>query len=434
MSGPGAATSARGVALEAVLRVCEEGAYSSRVVPALLGRSGLDRRDRAFAAEIAYGTLRRLLALDWAIGQRASRPLQRMGPRARAVLRIGAYQLLVAGIPAHAAVAESVGLAGDRERGFVNAVLRRLAAEPPAWPQGQDDASISVRTGMSAWAIRELRRVLRQPDEVEVAAAGFAERGPLSLHVNRCRTSPGELRDRLEAGGVASAPGRVNETCLLVDRGDPTGFPGWAEGLFAVQDQASAFVAEAVGASEGDRVLDACAGPGGKAAGLACAVGPAGLVVAADLHPGRARLVREGSARLGLRPSVMAMDACRPAVVAGFDRVLVDAPCSGLGSARRRPELLWRARKEELSSLARLQVAIVASVTDLLRPGGRLVYAVCTFPRAETDAAADAIVRHRPDLHPIAIEGPDGSGERVRLWPHLHGCDAMFVAAFERGR
>jgi 16S rRNA (cytosine967-C5)-methyltransferase len=114
--------------------------------------------------------------------------------------------------------------------------------------------------------------------------------------------------------------------------------------------------------------------------------------------------------------------------------VLVDAPCSGLGSARRRPELLWRARKEELSSLARLQVAIVASVTDLLRPGGRLVYAVCTFPRAETDAAADAIVRHRPDLHPIAIEGPDGSRERVRLWPHLHGCDAMFVAAFERGR
>jgi 16S rRNA (cytosine967-C5)-methyltransferase len=434
VSGSGAGTSARSVALEAVLRVCEEGAYSSRVVPALLGRSGLDRRDRAFAAELAYGTLRRLLPLDWAIGQRASRPVERMGPRARAILRIGAYQVLVAGVPAHAAVGETVGLAGDRERGFVNAVLRRLAAEPPAWPVGEDDASVSLRTGMAPWAIRELRRVLPDPGETEEAAAAFAERGSLSLRVNRCRSTVPQMRDRLEAAGIVSVPGRVSEACLLVDGGDPTELPGWADGMFAVQDQASAFVAEAVAASEGERVLDACAGPGGKAAGLACAVGPGGLVVAADLHPARAGLVREGARRLGLRPSVVAMDARHPAVIAGFDRVLVDAPCSGLGSARRRPELLWRARKEDLSSLARLQVVIVTGVAELLRPGGRLVYAVCTFPRAETDAAADAILRHRPDLHPITLRGPDGPQERIRLWPHRHGSDAMFVAAFERGR
>jgi 16S rRNA (cytosine967-C5)-methyltransferase len=117
----------------------------------------------------------------------------------------------------------------------------------------------------------------------------------------------------------------------------------------------------------------------------------------------------------------------------GFDRILVDAPCSGIGSARRRPELLWRARKDELAGLARLQVGIATAAAGLLRPGGLLVYSVCTFPRAETDAACDALVRRAPQLEPVEIAGPDGPAERIRLWPHRHGCDAMFVAAF-RGR
>ncbi|HXF73566.1 MAG TPA: hypothetical protein VNO79_13290, partial [Actinomycetota bacterium] len=137
-------------------------------------------------------------------------------------------------------------------------------------------------------------------------------------------------------------------------------------------------------------------------------------------------------ARLGVRALVLAQDARRPALREGFDRALVDAPCSGIGAARRRPELLWRPRRQELAGLARLQVAIAAAVAGLLRPGGRLVYSVCTFPRAETDAACDALLRHRPDLEPAAVDGPDGPAPRVRLWPHRHGTDAMFVAAFRR--
>ncbi|HXF37274.1 MAG TPA: hypothetical protein VNO17_08855, partial [Actinomycetota bacterium] len=129
---------------------------------------------------------------------------------------------------------------------------------------------------------------------------------------------------------------------------------------------------------------------------------------------------------------LLAQDAARPALREGFDRVLVDAPCSGIGAARRRPELLWRPRREDLSSLARRQVRIAAGAASLLRPGGRLVYSVCTFPRAETDAACDALLRHRPELEPVPIAGPDGERVRVRLWPHRHGTDAMFVAAFRR--
>ena len=154
--------------------------------------------------------------------------------------------------------------------------------------------------------------------------------------------------------------------------------------------------------------------------------------MAADLHPQRADLVRAGAARLGLHPRVLAADATVPALRGGFDRVLVDAPCSGIGAARRRPELLWRPRKDELSRLARLQVGIAVASTDLLAPGGRLVYSVCTFPRAETDAACDAIVRHRPELEPATIEGPNGDAPRIRLWPHRDGTDGMFVAAFSR--
>jgi 16S rRNA (cytosine967-C5)-methyltransferase len=154
--------------------------------------------------------------------------------------------------------------------------------------------------------------------------------------------------------------------------------------------------------------------------------------VAGDASPARLALVRRTLDRLGLEATLLVQDGRRPAVREGFDAVLVDAPCSGIGAARRRPELLWRPARTELSGLARLQVGIATAAAGLLRPGGRLVYSVCTFPRAETDAACDAILRRAPFLRPLPIPGPDGPAERVRLWPHVHGTDAMFVAAFTR--
>jgi 16S rRNA (cytosine967-C5)-methyltransferase len=422
---------ARSVALEAVRRVVDEGAYSNRLVPALLARSGLDRRDRAFAAELAYGTLRRLVPVDRAIAARASRPVERITPGARHALRLGAYQLLFAGIAPHAALNETVALAGPRERGFVNAVLRRLADDPPPPPAGAGDDDVAARTGLARWAVRELRRLVG--DEAEEAAAALASPAPLTLRVHTCRSTVDAAAARLRAAGHDVHPGAVDPDCLVVPGGgDPSSMPGFREGHLAVQDQASAFVVRTLAVEPGDRVLDACAGPGGKAAFSACLAAPDGTVVAGDVHPARARLVAEAARRLGARVLVLAQDATAPALRGGFDRVLVDAPCSGIGSARRRPELLWRVPRERLSSLARLQVAIATSAAGLLRPGGRLVYAVCTFPRAETDAACDAILRHRPDLVPVETEGPDGPGLRHRLWPHRHGTDGMFVAAFER--
>ena len=326
-----------------------------------------------------------------------------------------------------------MGVVVPRERGFVNAILRRLAKEPPEPPAGADDHAVSLRTGMADWAVKELRKLVG-PEEVERAALAFGERGPLTLRVNTCRATVDRVMDALRSAGLEPEIGRIHHECLLLRGGDPTSLPGWEQGWFSVQDQASAFVVDALAPEAGDRVLDVCAAPGGKTAFIACRVGEEGRSVAGDLHPDRTALIPTGLERLGLHALVLVQDAITPAVRGPFDRVLVDAPCSGIGASRRRPELLWRARREELSRLARLQVEIAAAAADLLRPRGRLVYSVCTFPRAETDAACDAILRHRPDLVPVETPGPAGSDPalRHRLWPHRHGTDGMFVAGFQK--
>jgi 16S rRNA (cytosine967-C5)-methyltransferase len=429
----GGRATARRVALEVVLRVAEEGAYSTIALSAALERSGLPERDRRLAADLAYGTLRRVLPLDRAIARAAGRPVEALDPEARALLRLGAYQVLFTRIPPHAAVSETVALAPLRLRGLVNAVLRRLAVEGAPPPEGADDEAVAARTGLVAWAVSELRRLL-PPDQVEEAAAALASPADLCLRVNTCRVGVEEVERALREAGHEVRRGAHHPEVLRLPPTAPARLPGYAEGWFAVQDEASALVGSAVGAGPGERVLDACAGPGGKATHLACAVAAEGLVVGADLRPSRAALVARAARRLGVRVAVVVQDARRPAVRGPFDAVLVDAPCSGLGAARRRPELLWRPKKERLSELARLQVAILVGSAELVRPGGRLVYAVCTFPRAETEAAVRAFLARRPDFEPAPVPGPGGPAPAHRLWPHLHGTDAMFYAGFRRAR
>jgi 16S rRNA (cytosine967-C5)-methyltransferase len=422
---------ARSVAIDVVRRVTDEGAYSNLALSRTLSRAGLDERDAALATELAYGTLRRRVPIDRALAPLLDRPLDTAPKPARAALRVGAYQLRYTRVPPHAAVSETVALADPRHRGFVNAVLRRLANARPDPPSGSDDESVALRTGLAEWAVRELRRVVGD-DDVEDAAASLARPAGVAIRTNTCATTVDGLERALADAGIRAVRGAVHADSLIVEHGAPSRLPGFDEGRFMVQDQASSFVVAALDPQPGDRVLDVCAAPGGKATHAACLAGPDGLVVAADVSLTRLEFVRANAERLGIRTLALAQDGRRPAIRAGFDRVLVDAPCSGIGSARRRPELLWRARKDELSGLARLQVGIATAAAGLLRPGGRLVYSVCTFPRAETDAACDAILRRAPGLEPVEIAGPNGPAERVRLWPHRHGCDAMFVACFRR--
>jgi transcription termination factor NusB len=242
----GRKASARELALRVIRRVTEEGAYSNLALAAELRRSSLPPRDRAFAADLVRGTLRRLLPLDRAIASASSRPLAAVDPPALALLRLGAYQLLEAGVAPHAAVGETVALASGRHRGFVNAVLRGLADHPPEPASDDDDDAVSLRTGLSPWAVGELRRLL-PPEEVEPAAHALGSPASLSLRVNRCRTEPGRVMAALRDAGLEPAPGRLHPDAVLVAGGVVAEFPGFAHGWFAVQDQASMLVAAAAG-------------------------------------------------------------------------------------------------------------------------------------------------------------------------------------------
>ena len=422
--------SARALALRVIRRVVESGAYSNLALAPALRESKLSARDRQFAAELVYGTLRRKLILDAEIARASTRSLRRIDPEAVALLRLGAFQLRDTRVPVHAAVGETVGLSGPRHKGFVNAVLRNLAATPPERPEGATAADISARTGLQPWTVEELGKLL-PAGEVEPAAAALASPAALCLRTNSCRTTPEQLIRALKE--FAPQPGRLHPDVVQISSAVPSLLPGYQEGWFAVQDESSVVVAAAVEPMPGERILDACAGPGGKAAHLACTVGPTGTVVAADARFHRVELVVRSAERLGVRLSPLVQDAAQPSLRAErFDAVLVDAPCSGVGAARRRPELLWRPEKAQLAGLARLQVSILAGVADQVKPGGRLIYSVCTFPRAETDAAVRAFLAKRPDFEPADVPGPDGPAPVHRLWPHRHGTDAMFFAGFRR--
>lgn len=420
--------SARAVALELVRRVADEGAYSNVLLPALLRRSGLSARDRGLATELGYGTLRRLIPIDGRLADLVERPLDRAPPLARAALRIGAYQLLHTRIPGHAAVGETVELVPTSQRGFVNAVLRSLSTAAPPAAGGTGDGAVAMRTGLAAWAVTELRRLVG--DEAEAAAAALASPAPLTIRSNPCAVPIEELERALRAAGHLPERGAIHHGSMAVPGAVPTELPGFADGWFAIQDQASAFVVDVLDPQPGELILDACAGPGGKASDIACR---SGSVVAADHTEGRVRLVKQTADRLRLSTRLLVQDAATPALRDGFDRVLVDAPCSGIGAARRRPELLWRPLKRDLSRLAQLQVRLALGAASLLRPGGILVYSVCTFPRAETEAVCDALLRQAPFLRPDPFTDPEGKqSERARLWPHRSGTDAMFVARFRR--
>jgi 16S rRNA (cytosine967-C5)-methyltransferase len=422
-------SNARAVALEVIRRVTDHGAYSNLLLPALLGRSRLSPRDRQLATELAYGTLRRLVRLDHALGRLLERPLTDAPPAARGALRVGAYQLLFTRIPDHAAVSETVALVEPGQRGLVNAVLRRLAKEgAPPPPTGATPRSVGLRTGLATWAVEELRHVLGE--EAESAAEALAEPAPLTLRTNTCRTTVDQLAAECRAAGLDPQPGSVRAETLRVPGGVPAEVPKFREGWFVVQDESSGWVVDVLDPRPGDRVLDACAGPGGKATDIACR---SGAVIAADVSPRRTAMVGRVAARLGVRVLLLVQDARRPAVREGFDRILVDAPCSGIGAARRRPELLWRIGRRDVARLARLQLQILRASVSLLAPGGVLVYSVCTFSGAETDHVCDRLLEVEPELEPDPFVTPDGgSAARDRLWPHRHGTDAMFAARFRR--
>jgi len=367
-----AGSAARRLAAEALERIAEGGAYANLVLPAMLERSELEQRDRAFVTELVYGATRMRRSCDWLVDRFVMTDLD---PQARAFLRLGAYQLIFLDTPPHAAVSATVDAAPRKLRGLVNAVLRRVAEGSREWP---DEAT---RLSYPDWIIDRLVAELGHDDALAALAA-------------------------------------MNEAATVSERED-----GYT------QDLASQWVADAVQAQAGERVLDVCAAPGGKATRMAHA---GASVVAADKRPGRVGLVVANAERLGLTDElwpVVADGSHPPFARASFDRVLIDAPCTGLGALRRRPDARWRIESRDVDALAALQVELVEASLPLVRPGGVLVYSVCTLTDAESRAIDDHLARAHPDL--TALD-PPGSPFRpvdrgARLLPQDADTDGMYV-------
>ena len=418
-----------------------------------------DDRDRALVTEISTGTLRWLGALDRVIEQVAGRPSERLDDEVLTVLRLGAYQLLYLDrVPAAAAVHESVNLVRRVGKasasGLVNAVLRGIAAivdAPPLPPEpGPSDtrearlAYLSVTCSHPRWLVGrwvDRRGFLRTVEWVR-----FNNTPPaLTLRANRLRTTTAALARRLAEHEVRTVPTRFAPDGLRVLGGNPLRTPLWARGLFLVQDEASQLVAELTAAQPGERVLDACAAPGGKTTAIAAAMGQTGSLVASDLRPARVRLLRETLEQTGATGvRIVRLDLGQPPPFQPvFDCVLVDVPCSGLGIIRRDPEIRWRRQPVDLARFARDQLTMVSHASRVVRPGGRLVYATCSSEPEENEEVVDAFLADHPDfepVHPNQLRPPLPQGlrdtiddhGRLSTSPDVHGLEAFFAAVLRR--
>jgi len=435
------APTARSVAVDVLVRVSRDRAFAAAALDAEIERNvQLDVRDRALATELVYGTLRLAKFLEARIVKYAPRGLGSLDAHVRAHLLVAAYQILVLSrVPDFAAVdeaVESIGyLRGDRLSGFANAVLRKVTKEPK--PSVEEIARASLAGAEPALA----RAIVDSIGEAGALALLSAEETPpLGLRtIDEATRAEWIVRLREARPEASFEAGKVSPLAVLVrGAGRVVDLPGYEEGAWTSQEEGSQVIALALGAKPGEIVLDACAGRGNKTSLLARAVGPDGAVDAADLHPAKLDRLREELARLGLAPrDTIAVDWSKGSgsVRGPYDRVLVDAPCSGTGTIRRRPELLSKRKAADVVELAELQRGILTRTAALVRPGGRLIYAVCSVLRDEAEgvigAAAELGLAPAPFDSAVADRIANGAAS-FRLLPREHGTDGYFVASFIR--
>lgn len=408
-----------------VLRAVEErDSYVNLLLPALLRERRIEGRDAAFATELTHGTLRRRGTYDAIINVAVSKGIETVDPAVLDVLRLGAHQILSMRVPSHAAVSSSVDLVrseiGHKPVHFANAVLRRIAqSDLDTWlakvTRGCSRIeTLSITYSHPVWIIEALNAALDGDwAETEQLLAAQNESPKVTLVARPGLCDPTEL---------PGEPGRRSPYARYLESGDPGAIPAIAEGRAGVQDEGSQLVAIALAEAPLDgpdkQWLDLCAGPGGKAALLgALAAQRDATLVANEVQPHRAELVAQSLRQLSNTSVTVEDGRDGPWPAASFDRVLVDAPCTGLGALRRRPEARWRRQPTDLDQLVPLQRDLLFSALDLIRPGGVVCYATCSPHRSETRDVVAAVLAERPDASAAAP---------VNLWPHRDGTDAMF--------
>ncbi len=431
----------RRAAAEVLHRVAESGAWAAPSLAAALGRGGIDPRDRALATEVVYGTLRSLPEVDAAVAKFLKSPFANLDGYVRAAFRTGAYQLLHLSAPVHAIVSDTVSIVRDERgpklAGLVNAVLRKVAASRPDEPH--PPAAMTLPDWLSEQLVRDLG-----DERAEAFTAARPLPPPIGLRVTRGDRAEVIAAIREERPRAEVTEGKLSPAAILFRRGgDPHTLTAYREGAVVIQEQGAQLVGLLAGAKSGERVVDACAGRGGKTLQLAAAVGPEGTVTAIDLHEGKLDRVSEELARLGggaeVETHTIDLSVGAGGLEGRYDRVLVDAPCTGIGTLHRRPEILLRIGPEDPARMAKLQAAILTNACQLAAPGGIIVYAVCSPTQREGAGVVETVVAAHPQLVRRATDeeqpsfGVRGDADGiVRIGPWNGDCDAYQVARLVR--
>lgn len=409
-------------------------------------RSFPDPRDRAFLTELVMGTLRRRGILDFTLSSHLARPVEKTDAFARNALRLGAYQLLYTRAPDRAAIFETVQAVkkarGEKVAGVVNAVLRQVvrAGKVPALPAAEGTERLAV-TFSAPLALASALSLSLGENEAAAFLAASLEKPPFVVRANPFRVARDDLFARLSRAGMAPSPCRYAPDGIALS--EPAGVhadPGFRKGEYLVMDEGAQLIAPLLAPSGGEEVLDTCAAPGGKTTHLASLAGGKARIVAADVSAGRLRLLRETVSRTGAAGVATRLHdflaGPLPKDAGAFDKVLVDAPCTGMGVIRRNPDAKWRFRPEGPEEMARLQGAILDNAWASLRPGGLLVYCTCTPFGEENEEVVGSFLGRHVDAraHREGVRGWPGPGDAwtakgfLLLSPHRHGTDGFFAA------
>ncbi|WP_251316925.1 16S rRNA (cytosine(967)-C(5))-methyltransferase RsmB [Flintibacter muris] len=438
---------AREVSLLALNDCQRQGGWSDAILKKRLASAGLDSRDRALATQLCFGVLQNRLLLDFYLSHFSSLPLKRMEGKVVEALRLGAYQMLfLEKIPHSAAVNTSVELTrkhckNPRAAGMVNGILRSLERnleQLPAIPQTEPAAYLSTLYSHPEWLVQEFLTAIGTEETARLLAANNTQ-APITAMVNTTKTTVEKLAEALEGEGVQTQPHPWLADCLILSKtGNLERLAAFREGLFYIQDPASKLAALALDPQPGMQVLDCCAAPGGKSFACAIQMEDRGEVISCDLHPHKKKLIQAGADRLGLTgitPMTADGKVFRPEWESSFDRVLVDAPCSGLGVIRKKPDIRYK-DPSPLAGLPGVQRAILDNAARYVKPGGALVYSTCTLLRRENEDVVRGFLSDHPEYRTEAFRLPehvgDGGVGMLTLWPHRQGTDGFFISKLRK--
>ena len=440
------APNARDTALGVLVSCRTAGAWADAALKAQLRRDGLSGAEAALCSRIVYGVMQNRLLLDFYLGSYCSQKIDHLQPPLAEILRIGAYQILFLDkVPDSAAVNQAVEQAKANGRakasGLVNAVLRQVSRNKndlPLIPDRDEVQYLSIRYSHPKWLVKRLLALLGR-EEAEAALAADNATAPLTVQINPLKTTMEDLTAELESSGVIVrkhpwVPGSLE----LKHAGDLTALAPFQNGKFLVQDPAARLVSQIAGVRPGMRVLDVCAAPGGKSFAAAFQMGDRGGIVACDLHENKLKRIREGAERLGLtciRTEAADGRVFRPEWEDAFDAVLVDAPCSGLGIIRKKPDIRYK-RPDDLFALPVIQRAILDNAARYVKPGGTLVYSTCTILPEENEEVSGGFLAEHPDFSrtpfSLPLDGAGGETGQTTLWPQRHGTDGFYICRMTR--